>query len=158
MHKFLFYNKFIIFLYMFRALLCSSSGGQTVLIQHLVSSHSAGGRPVHRSSLSLMLKCQSTINYNFIIAMHCSKKLYIQSKCSRRWEKLSPDTCRAGLKGSIKTKLAVSCWLLTSLLRNVIKVDIYCLHVTLLYRKLHSFHCKLITYLLFIFFPKYIYF
>ena len=28
MHKFLFYNKFIIFLYMFRALLCSSSGGQ----------------------------------------------------------------------------------------------------------------------------------
>jgi len=30
-HKFLFYNKFIIFLYMFRALLCSSSGGQIVL-------------------------------------------------------------------------------------------------------------------------------
>jgi hypothetical protein len=42
-----FYNKFIIFLYMFRALLCSSSGGQIVLIQHLVSSHSVGGRPVH---------------------------------------------------------------------------------------------------------------
>ena len=31
MHKFLFYNKFIIFFYMFRALLCSSSGGQYVL-------------------------------------------------------------------------------------------------------------------------------
>jgi len=31
MHKFLFYNKFIRFLYMCRALLCSSSGGQTVL-------------------------------------------------------------------------------------------------------------------------------
>ena len=31
MHKFLFYNKFIIFLYMFRALLCLSSGGQIVL-------------------------------------------------------------------------------------------------------------------------------
>jgi len=31
MHKFLFYNNFIIFLYMFRALLCSSSGGQIVL-------------------------------------------------------------------------------------------------------------------------------
>ena len=29
--QFLFYNKFIIFLYMFRALLCSSSGGQIVL-------------------------------------------------------------------------------------------------------------------------------
>jgi len=31
MHKFLFYIKFIIFLYMFRALLCSSLGGQIVL-------------------------------------------------------------------------------------------------------------------------------
>ena len=31
MHKFLFYNKFIIFLYMFQALLCSSSGGQIAL-------------------------------------------------------------------------------------------------------------------------------
>jgi len=31
MHKFLIYNKFIIFLYMFRALLRSSSGGQIVL-------------------------------------------------------------------------------------------------------------------------------
>ena len=30
-HKFLFYNKFIIFFYKFRALLCSSSGGQIVL-------------------------------------------------------------------------------------------------------------------------------
>ena len=32
---------------MFRALLCSSSGGQNCIIQHLVSSHSVGGRPVH---------------------------------------------------------------------------------------------------------------
>jgi len=31
MHKILFYNKLIIFLYMFRTLLCSSLGGQTVL-------------------------------------------------------------------------------------------------------------------------------
>jgi len=44
----IFYNKFIIFIYMFRALLCSSSGGQNCTIQHLVSSHSVGGRPVHR--------------------------------------------------------------------------------------------------------------
>jgi len=48
MHKFLFHNKFIICLYMFRALLCSSSGGQNCIIQHLVLSHSVGGRPVHR--------------------------------------------------------------------------------------------------------------
>ena len=37
-HKFLFYNKFIIRLYMFRALLCSSSRGQNCIIQPLVSS------------------------------------------------------------------------------------------------------------------------
>ena len=47
MHKILFYNKFIIFLYMFRALLCASSGGQNCIIQHLVWSHCVGGRPVH---------------------------------------------------------------------------------------------------------------
>jgi len=55
MHKFLFYNKFIIFLYMFRALLCSSSGDQNCIIQHLVSSHSVGGRPVHDKNLCIKL-------------------------------------------------------------------------------------------------------
>ena len=34
MHKFLFYNNFIIFLYMFRALSCSSSGGQIIWYRH----------------------------------------------------------------------------------------------------------------------------
>jgi len=28
--------------------MCSSSGGQNCIIQHLVSSHFVGGRPVHR--------------------------------------------------------------------------------------------------------------
>ena len=42
-----FYNKFIVSLYMFRALLCSSSGGQNFIMQHLVSSQTVGGRPVH---------------------------------------------------------------------------------------------------------------
>ena len=42
----LFYNTFITVLYMFRATWCSSSGGQIVLIQHLVSSLSVSGRPV----------------------------------------------------------------------------------------------------------------
>jgi len=32
---------------MFQALLYSSSGGQICIIQHLVSSHSVGGGPVH---------------------------------------------------------------------------------------------------------------
>jgi len=44
----LYFNKFIIFLYMFRALLCSSSGGQIVLVQHLVSSLSLGDCSVHK--------------------------------------------------------------------------------------------------------------
>jgi len=35
-------------LYVFRAISCSSSGGQIVLIQHLVSSLSVSDRPVHR--------------------------------------------------------------------------------------------------------------
>jgi len=34
----LYFNTFITFLYMFRALLCTSSGGQIVLVQRLVSS------------------------------------------------------------------------------------------------------------------------
>jgi len=44
----LYFNTFIILLYMFRALLWSSSGGKIVLVQHLVSSLSLGDRPVHR--------------------------------------------------------------------------------------------------------------
>ena len=35
--------------YMFRAISCSSSGGQIVLIQHLVSSLSVSDRLVHRT-------------------------------------------------------------------------------------------------------------
>jgi hypothetical protein len=38
-----FFKYFITFLYMFRALLCSSPGGQIVSIQHLVSSLSVSG-------------------------------------------------------------------------------------------------------------------
>jgi len=44
----LYFNTFFIFLYMFRALLCSSSGRQIVLVQHLVSSLSLGDCSVHR--------------------------------------------------------------------------------------------------------------
>ena len=44
----LYFNTFIILLYMFRALLCSFSGGQIVLVQHLVSSLSLGDRSDHR--------------------------------------------------------------------------------------------------------------
>jgi len=41
------YNKFITFLYMFRALCGHNQEVKIVIIQHLVSSHSLGGRPVH---------------------------------------------------------------------------------------------------------------
>jgi len=45
------FNTFntILYMYTFRAISCSSSGGQIVLIQHLVSSLSASDRPVHRT-------------------------------------------------------------------------------------------------------------
>jgi len=39
---------------MFRAILCSSSGGQIVLLQHLVSSLSVNGRTVCRSRADLV--------------------------------------------------------------------------------------------------------
>jgi hypothetical protein len=38
----------ILYMYKFRAISCSSSGGQIVLTQHLVSSLSVSDRPVHR--------------------------------------------------------------------------------------------------------------
>jgi len=44
-------NTFITILcmYMFRAISCSSSGGQILLIQHVVLSISVSDRPVHRT-------------------------------------------------------------------------------------------------------------
>jgi len=47
MHRF--FNTFItiLYIYMFRAISCSSSGDQIVLIQHLVLSLSVRDRPVH---------------------------------------------------------------------------------------------------------------
>jgi len=42
------FNTFITILYMFRAISCSSSGGQILLIQHLVSSLSVSDLSVHR--------------------------------------------------------------------------------------------------------------
>jgi hypothetical protein len=50
MHKLL-YSHNVTVLNMFRAVLCSSSGGQIVCIQHMVSSlymSGRGGRAVHR--------------------------------------------------------------------------------------------------------------
>jgi len=40
--------------------MCSSSGGQNCIIQHLVSSHSVGGHPVHRTARDGHLQCDDT--------------------------------------------------------------------------------------------------
>jgi len=71
MHKFLFYNKFTIFLYMFRSLLCSSSGVQNCIIQHLVLLHYVGGCPVHRLVYYIPLHVSVTI-----VLIITSSKLY----------------------------------------------------------------------------------
>ena len=42
----------------------------------------------------------------------CFKKLYIWSKCSLRWAKLSSETCRTIFKRINKTNFVASCWLL----------------------------------------------
>jgi len=57
-HNSLFYNTFITVLYMFRAMSCSLSRGQTVLIQHLVRSLSVSGRPVHWTATYREWRCQ----------------------------------------------------------------------------------------------------
>jgi len=46
------FNTFIriFYMYMFRAISCSSSGGQIVLIQHVVSSLSVSDRAARRTS------------------------------------------------------------------------------------------------------------
>jgi len=54
------FNKFIIFLYMFRALLCSTSGVQNCIIQHLVLSHSVGDRPCRRCRHNIDNVCTDT--------------------------------------------------------------------------------------------------
>ena len=69
MHKFLFYDKFIIFLYMFRALLCLSSGGQNCIIQHLVSPHSVGGRPVYNGRPVLCMKKGTFGMFPFLVVL-----------------------------------------------------------------------------------------
>ena len=59
--------------------MCSSSGGQNCIIQHLLSSYSVGGRPVHRlgeSSLNLCtgrpptgVMITDAVQYNFDLLM-----------------------------------------------------------------------------------------
>ena len=85
------FNTFITvpYMYMFRAISCSSSGGQIVLIQHLVSSLSVSDRPLYstgssgsgwncRSILILLDSCQQTC-MAYTIAVY-SEKLLIMDR------------------------------------------------------------------------------
>ena len=55
------FNTFItiLYMYMFRAIPCSSSGEEIVFIQHLVPSLSVSDRPVHRCTASLKIHVNS---------------------------------------------------------------------------------------------------
>ena len=74
----------ILYMYMFRAISCSSSRGKIVLIQHLVSSLSVSDRPVHR------LKENNTNNNNnnkknetlsrLLQYRHCNINCYVSNK------------------------------------------------------------------------------
>jgi hypothetical protein len=59
------FNTFItiLYMYMFRAISCSSSGGQIVLIQHLVSSLSVSDRPLHRLRKNSFSTCAPDGHY-----------------------------------------------------------------------------------------------
>jgi len=86
----LYFNIFIILLYMFRALLFSSSGGQIVLIQHLVPSLSLGDCSVQRlRERHLRFGGDERIKYK-----HCRWTLwFVQSPLARaRLQKQSTDT------------------------------------------------------------------
>jgi len=78
-HKFLFYNKFIIFVYMFRTLLCLSSGGQNCITQHLVSSHYIGGSPVCTNSCFIITLLYSSTCFEHYCAYHQEVKIVLHS-------------------------------------------------------------------------------
>ena len=59
--------------------MCSASGGQNCIVQHLVSSHSVGGYPVHRLGEDCLNLCtgrpptgvmiRDAVQYNFDLLM-----------------------------------------------------------------------------------------
>ena len=58
MHKILFYNKFIICIYMFRAL-CAHHQEVKIVLYSIWYHHTVGGRPMHRLRADWSaLKCQ----------------------------------------------------------------------------------------------------
>jgi hypothetical protein len=75
------FNTFItiLYMYMFRTIFCSSSGGQVVLIQHLISSLSVSDRPVHTCAQRRRINKASdtvTLSKGPSGAHLCAKKSY----------------------------------------------------------------------------------
>jgi hypothetical protein len=81
------FNTFIIILYvyMFPAISCSSSGGQIVLIQHLVSSLFVSDRPVYRTVAYLLTY--------FVVAGRCPRPATINVSKTRscNYHLVAPD-------------------------------------------------------------------
>ena len=76
---------FITILYMFRAIPCSSSGGQVVLIQHLVSSLSVSDRLVHRLRKNMFraISCSSS-GGQIVLIQHLVSSLSVSDRQVRR--------------------------------------------------------------------------
>jgi len=71
----------ILYMYMFRAISCSSSGGQIVLIQYLVSSISVSDRPVPFTGRSLTESDDTRCCINAILPpedeQHIARNMYM---------------------------------------------------------------------------------
>jgi len=83
MHKFLFYNKIYYMPVHVSSTMCSSSGGKNCIIQHLVSSHSVGGHPVHGMATYTVWWYQmlyDTILTSWWWAQQCSKHVEAYNK------------------------------------------------------------------------------
>jgi len=87
--KILYFNTCIIFLYMFRLILCSSSEGQIVLVQHLVSSHSVGDCSVHRLRESTRNLCTEQSPKESDDTRCCTNTIVLLKMST-----IVPETCR----------------------------------------------------------------
>jgi hypothetical protein len=95
MHKFLFYNKIYYMPLHVSSTMCSSPGGKNCIIQHLVSSHTVGGRPVRRRTGQTVWWYQTL--YNTI--------------CIVRWERLtSVRMCYTATLLSVSTHSHRNTW------------------------------------------------
>jgi len=100
----LYFNTFITLLYMFRALLYSSSGGQIVLVQHLVLSLSLGDCSVHRlredyrnTFITLLymfraILCSSSVR-QIVLVQHLVLSLFLGDCSVQRLRQSSRNVC-----------------------------------------------------------------